>query len=76
MIPIVAARVMATETGGALCSKRQCMVEPVFAQIKTNRRIDRFKRSGRAAARSEWRPTAATHNVLKLYRSQLAAATA
>jgi transposase len=69
-------RVMATEAGGALYSKRQCMVEPVFAQIKTNRRIDRFKRRGRAAARSEWRLIAATHNLLKLHRHSLAAATA
>ena len=36
-------RVIATETGGGLYSQRQWMVEPVFAQIKTNRRIDRFK---------------------------------
>jgi hypothetical protein len=56
-------------------SKRQCMVEPVFAQIKTNRRIDRLKRRGRAAARSEWRLIAATHNLLKLHRHQLAATT-
>ena len=69
-------RVMATEAGGALYSKRQCMVEPVFAQIKTNRRIDRFKRRGRAAVRSEWRLMAATHNLLKLHRHHLAAATA
>jgi hypothetical protein len=69
-------RVMATEAGGALYSKRQCMVEPVFAQIKANRRIDRFKRRGRAAARSEWRLIAATHNLLKLHRHSLAAATA
>ena len=69
-------RVMATEAGGELYSKRQCMVEPVFAQIKTNRRIDRFKRRGRVAARSEWRLIAATHNLLKLHRHQLAAATA
>ncbi len=68
-------RVLATEAGGQLYSKRQCMVEPVFAQIKTNRRIDRFKRRGRAAARSEWRLIAATHNLLKLHRHQLAAAT-
>jgi transposase len=66
-------RVMATEVGTELYSKRQCMVEPVFAQIKTNRRIDRFKRRGRAAARSEWRLIAATHNLLKLYRHSLAA---
>jgi hypothetical protein len=69
-------RVIATEAGGELYSKRQCMVEPVFAQIKTNRRIDRFKRRGRAAARSEWRLIAATHNLLKLHRHRLAAAAA
>src|SRR5215203_1730628 len=68
-------RVIATEAGGELYSKRQCMVEPVFAQIKSNRRIDRFKRRGRAAARSEWRLIAATHNLLKLHRHHLTAAT-
>jgi transposase len=68
-------RVIATEAGGELYSKRQCMVEPVFAQIKTNRRIDRFKRRGRAAVRSEWRLIAATHNLLKLHRHELLAAT-
>jgi len=69
-------RVLATESGGALYSQRQWMVEPVFAQIKANRRIERFKRRGRAAASSEWRLIAATHNLLKLYRHSLAAATA
>jgi hypothetical protein len=64
-------RVIATETGGGLHSQRQWMVEPVFAQIKTNRRIDRFKRRGIAAARSEWRLIAATHNLLKLHRHSL-----
>jgi transposase len=67
-------RVLATERGGDLYSKRMPMVEPVFAQIKANRRIDRLKRRGRAAARSEWRLIAATHNLLKLYRSGLAPA--
>lgn len=69
-------RVIATEAGGALYSQRQWMVEPVFAQIKSNRRIEHFKRRGRAAARSEWRLIAATHNLLKLHRHSLAAATA
>ena len=69
-------RVMATEAGSELYSKRQCMIEPVFAQIKTNRRIERFKRRGRAAVRSEWRLIAATHNLLKLHRHQLVVATA
>jgi transposase len=69
-------RVITSEAGGELYAKRQCMVEPVFAQIKANRRIERFKRRGRAAARSEWRLIAATHNLLKLHRHSLAAATA
>jgi hypothetical protein len=76
LLDCLAVRVMASEAGGELYSKRQCMVEPVFAQIKTNRRIARFKRRGRAAVRSEWRLIAATHNLLKLHRHQLATATA
>lgn len=67
-------RVIATEHGGALYSQRQWMVEPVFGQIKANRGIDRFKRRGLAAARSEWRLVAATHNLLKLHRHRLLAA--
>lgn len=67
-------RVLDTERGSALYSKRMPMVEPVFAQIKANRRIDRLKRRGQAAARAEWRLIAATHNLLKLYRSGLAQA--
>jgi transposase len=67
-------RVIASERGGALYTQRQWMVEPVFAQIKANRRIDRFKRRGLAAARSEWRLIAATHNLLKLHRHSLQAA--
>jgi hypothetical protein len=67
-------RVIASELGGALYTQRQWMVEPVFAQIKANRRIDRFKRRGLAAARSEWRLIAATHNLLKLHRHSLQAA--
>jgi transposase len=69
-------RVMATEKGDDLYSRRQCMVEPVFAQIKSNRRMERFKRRGLAAVRSEWRLITATHNLLKLYRHSLAVAAA
>jgi transposase len=67
-------RVIASEDGGTLYSKRQWMVEPVFAQIKANRRIDRFKRRGLAAVRSEWRLIAATHNLRKLHRQTVQAA--
>jgi transposase len=69
-------RVLATDKGAELYSRRQWMVEPVFAEIKQNRRAGRFKRRGRAAVRSEWRLIAATHNLLKLHRHTLATAAA
>jgi transposase len=69
-------RVLKEGPGADLYSKRQAMVEPVFADIKQNRRAGRFKRRGRAAVRSEWRLIAATHNLLKLHRHTLAAAAA
>ena len=60
-------RVLATDHGHSLYSKRKHSIEPVFGQIKANRRIDRFQRRGRAAVRSEWRLIAASHNLLKLH---------
>ena len=55
-------------------SSAKAAVEPVFGQIKSNRGADRFQRRGRSAVRSEWRLLAATHNLLKLHRHQLATA--
>jgi hypothetical protein len=69
-------RVVQSEPGGELYRKRQGMIEPVFAQVKFNRKIDRFQRRGRSAARSEWRLIAATHNLLKLHNQQTATAPA
>jgi hypothetical protein len=60
--------VLGTEHGGTLYRQRQHMVEPVFADKRFNRRLDRFLRRGRAAARTEWRLITATHNPLKLWR--------
>ena len=60
-------RVLASETGHELYKHRKATVEPVFAQNKFNRGFRRFQRRGRAAARSEWRFQAATHNLLKLH---------
>jgi len=67
-------RVLSTELGRVLYRKRQAMIEPVFGDTKFNRRIDRFQRRARAAARSERRPITATHNLLKLHSHQTAAA--
>jgi Transposase DDE domain/Transposase domain (DUF772) len=67
-------RVLSTEAGGALYRRRQQLIEPVFANTKHNRGIDRFHRRGRAAVRTEWRLITATHNLLKLHRHQIATA--
>ncbi len=60
--------------GRVLYSKRKDTIEPVFGQIKHNRRITRFQRRGIVACRSEWRLIAATHNLLKLHRHHTAPA--
>jgi hypothetical protein len=67
-------RVLASERGGELYRKRQPMIEPVFAQTKFNRGLDRFRRRGRGAVRAEWRLITATHNLLKLHRHALTTA--
>jgi transposase len=69
-----ARRILATDWGKELYLKRQGTVEPVFGQIKSNRGANRFQRRGRSAVRSEWRLLAATHNLLKLHKHQLAIA--
>src|SRR4051812_39260768 len=66
-------RVRGTDRGGELYGQRQAIIEPVFANTKFNRGIDRFRRPGRAAVRTEWRLITATHNLLKLHRHALAA---
>jgi hypothetical protein len=68
--------VLRSPLGAALYAKRQWMTEPVFADIKVNRRAGRFKRRGLAAVRSDWSLLTATHNLLKLYRHQLTVAAA
>jgi hypothetical protein len=60
-------RNLTSERGRKLYAQRKISVEPAYGQIKYNRRIDRLMRRGRAAAQSEWRLVAATHNMLKLH---------
>jgi hypothetical protein len=61
-----------SERGRKLYAQRKISVEPVYGQIKYNRRVDRFMRRGRAAAQSEWRLVTATHNLLKLHSHWIA----
>jgi transposase len=66
--------VLSTPEGQALYRRRQQIVEPVFAHIKSIRRSDRFLRRGFEACQAEWQLIAATHNLLKLWRAGLARA--
>jgi transposase len=65
-------RKLKTKRGRELYAQRKITVEPVYGQIKYNRRVDRFQRRGRAAAQSEWRLVTATHNLLKLHSHWIA----
>jgi transposase len=66
-------RVIKSPEGGAIYRKRQGQIEPVYGDIKFNRKINRFQRRGRAAGQSEWRLIAATHNLLKLHNHWITA---
>jgi hypothetical protein len=61
--------ILDTPEGQARYRRRQQIVEPVFANIKYLRRIDRFHRRGLRACQAEWKLIAATHNLLKLWRA-------
>jgi len=60
--------VLATERGSELYKQRAQLIEPIFGHTKHNRGFTRFARRGRAAARTEWRLMAATHNLVKLHQ--------
>jgi transposase len=57
--------------GRAHYSRRKCIVEPVFGQIKQGRGLRQFLTRGLEKVRGEWRLWALTHNLTKLYRAQL-----
>jgi hypothetical protein len=65
-------RKLTSDRGRKLYAQRKITIEPVFGQIKHNRRVARFMRRGRTAAQSEWRLVTATHNLLKLHSHWIA----
>jgi transposase len=67
-------RLLASDSGREVYAKRHKLIEPVFGQIKFNRKIDRFQRRGRGAVRSEWRLAAMTHTLVKLHEHRIATA--
>lgn len=63
---------LAEPDNAALYRQRQHAIEPVFGNIKANLGYRRFTRRGLDAAQSEWRLICASHNLLKLWRTNLA----
>jgi transposase len=61
-----------TEEGMALYSRRQCIVEPAFGDMKENLGYRSFVRRGIEACEAEWTLICTAKNLLKLYRSRLA----
>ena len=68
------ARKLRTKKGRETYSKRKCIVEPVFGQIKRARGFVQFSVRGLEKMRGEWALVCLTHNLLKLFRAQYAAA--
>lgn len=64
---------LTSDDGKARYARRKQIIEPVFAHIKHLRGITRLSRRGKQAVEAEWQLIATTHNLLKLYRSPLAA---
>lgn len=59
-----------TAEGQAVYRLRKAIVEPVFGQIKEARGFRRFLRRGLRKVQAEWQMICATHNLLKLFRSE------
>ena len=63
------ARKLRTVKGRKIYSRRKCIVEPVFGQIKEARGFRRFSFRGLENCQAEWDLVCLTHNLLKLFRS-------
>ena len=63
---------LSSDAGRKLYVLRKTTIEPVFGQIRYNRRVDQFVRRGRAAVHSELRLVPATRNMLKLHNHWIA----
>jgi len=63
-----------TKKGRETYAKRKGMIEPIFGQIKQARGFRQFLLRGMDNMRGEWRLICLTHNLLKLFGSQQAAA--
>ena len=52
--------------GRAQCARRFATVEPVFANLRANKRLGRFTLRGRAKVDTQWKLYCLVHNIEKL----------
>jgi hypothetical protein len=55
--------------GRGLYSRRIATVEPVFANLRHNKRLNRFTLRGQAKVSTQWQLFCLVHNIEKLARS-------
>ena len=55
-----------TPEGRALYGRRFAIVEPVFANLRHNKRLDRFTLRGRTKVNAQWQLYCLVHNIEKL----------
>lgn len=65
---------VSSPAGEAIYRRRKATVEPIFGQVKEARGVRRFLLRGLEQVRHEWSLVCLTHNLLKLFRAQLAGA--
>jgi transposase len=65
-----------TEKGRMTYEKRLGMIEPVFANIRTHKRLDRFTLRGKIKVNIQWMLYCMVHNIGKLVREGYGRATA
>jgi hypothetical protein len=57
--------------GRALYARRLAIVEPVFANLRHNKRLDRFTSRGRRKVDMQWKLDCLVHNLEKLAKLQV-----
>jgi hypothetical protein len=55
-----------SDQGRALYGRRMATVEPVFGNLRANKRLDRFTLRGQAKVNTQWDMYCLVHNIEKL----------
>lgn len=62
-------RAIDSARGRSIYSQRLATVEPVFANLRHNKRLDRFTVRGKEKVGTQWRLYCMVHNIEKLARN-------